>query len=364
MRATRAEINTRQFRKNIQHIKSTLDKNCALCLTVKANAYGHGLTQMSNISQDIVDMFAVAAVDEGIDLRNSGITKPILVLSAHLEEEIPDICRYNLTPIISHDEFLGAYQYWAEHFGMVLNVHLKIDTGMGRTGVSPSRAKHTAEQILLYSGLRLEGICTHFANSDDTAFTAGQLSVFNDVLAELPSVTYVHTANSGAILNNPASHFNMVRAGIAAYGYAKDPAIAPVLALKSKITVEKLIPAGHSVSYDSTWTADKDTKIGVIPIGYADGYFRALSNKAFVLVDGRPCSVLGRVCMDQIVVELPADGNYMGKDVILYNDSTGLNADIVAGWAVSAGADSSDLAEAGEFKKQRHQINKFTLCAT
>lgn len=338
LRATRAEINISQFKKNLTVFKNTIGKDKQLCLAVKGNAYGHGLIAMSYHAQGLVDVLAVATVQEGVSIREEGITLPIFVLSSHLEKEISILCRYHLIPMVSHGAFLEQYQYWASYYKMSLPLHLKVDTGMGRAGVMPTEALALAQKINSYPNLSLEGLCTHFATADsDTAFTHKQITLFNQIIQEFreheinpPSI---HAANSAGVLSSSESHFTLVRVGIGAYGYGDHPDLKPVMSLKSKILLEKIIPQGHPVSYDCTWIAPKDTKIGIVPVGYADGYFRALSNKAKVMIDGVLYPVLGKICMDQIVVALPIDGSYLEKDVYLYGDRPDLNAETLAEWA-------------------------------
>ena len=338
LRATRVEINVEQFKKNLLVFKNIIGKDKPLCLAVKGNAYGHGLIAMAHHAQAVVDILAVATVNEGVQLRESGILIPILVLSAHLEKEIPILCQYKLTPLISHGESLSSYQYWAEYFNITLSLHLKIDTGMSRAGVLPELALALAQNITKFPNLFLEGICTHLAVADGgeewKKFTDKQISTFKKVIDTLQQHSIkpplIHAANSFGILCHPESHFTMARVGIGAYGYAEHPALKPVMEFKTKITIVKTIAKGSSVSYGCTWVAPEDTKIGIVPVGYADGYMRCLSNKAKVLIDGKFYPVLGRVCMDQMAIALPDDDSCMEKDVLLYGNHPELNANTLA----------------------------------
>ncbi len=334
LRATRAEISIKNFKNNLNFFKHKIE-NRPLCLAVKANSYGHGLIQMAKHAKDIVGFLAVSSVNEGVRLRESGITLPVFVMLAHIKSEIPIICKYNLTPFVSHGEFLEQYQECAEYHGIKLNIHIKVDTGMGRAGLMPKEVLDVAKKVLTYKNLNLEGLCTHFASADDNKlFTNKQISVFKSVIDELQqnniSPKYIHAANSWGIMHYPDSYFTLARVGIGAYGYVDNQNIKPVMSFKSKVTIEKIIPKGHGVSYGCTWVAKEDTKIGIVPVGYGDGYMRCLSGKSKVLIDGKLYPVLGRVCMDQIVVALPKDQNCLEKDVVLFGDHKELNAQTLA----------------------------------
>lgn len=340
LRATRVEINIAQFQQNLLALKNIVQQR-PLCLAVKGNAYGHGLTSIVEYAKDIVDIFAVATVGEGIKLRDSGVTHPIFVMSAHLECEIPLLCQYRLIPFVSHPNFLQQYQYWSEYYKIILPIHIKVDTGMGRAGAMPNEILSLSQQISLYPNLLLEGICTHFAMADDIddSFTNQQINLFQEIVTTLQqhgiTPPLVHATNTAGIMHYPSSYFTLVRAGIGAYGYNTSyKEIQPILSFKSKITIVKIIPKGHGVSYGGSWVAKKDTTVGVIPVGYADGYMRSLSNKANVIIDGMLCPVIGKICMDQIVVELPNfEKNWLETDVLLFGNQQGLTASTVAEWA-------------------------------
>lgn len=338
LRATRAEINLSLFKQNIQIFQNKLGSERKICLAVKGNAYGHGLIPMSHVAQNLVDMLAVATVDEGVQLRESGIICPILLLSIHTREEIPSIVSYHLTPLISHDYFLEDYQYWAYHFQCSLAIHIKVDTGMGRAGFFIEEVLPVIKKIQQCPNLLLEGIATHFAVAGDgldgQTFTEQQIHLFSQLINSLKSqqinIPYIHAANGAGILHYPSSYFTMGRFGIGAYGYEDYSGLKPVLALKTKISIIKTIKKGNSVSYGCTWKAPNDTQIGILPIGYADGYFRNLSNKGKVLINDTFYSVVGRVCMDQMMIAIPKLPNALGKDVLLYGDHPNLNAHTIA----------------------------------
>lgn len=339
LRATRVEINISQFHHNLLVFKKMIGDK-PLCLAIKGNAYGHGLVSMAFHAQEFVDVFGVATVGEGIKLRENGITQAIFVMSSHVENEIPLLCQYKLTPFVSHGVYIDKYQYWAEYYQMMFPIHLKIDTGMGRSGVMPDNALFIAQKILDSPNLILEGLCTHFAMADESEsiYTSQQLQIFQKIIDTLQlngiSPPLIHAANTAGIINFRESHFTLARLGIGAYGYANHEEIAPVLSFKSKITIVKTIPKGYTVSYGCTWTAQKTTTIGIIPVGYADGYQRSLSNKAKVMIKGQLYPIIGVVCMDQIMVELPNNSQlWLEEDVLLYGNDSYLNADTVARWA-------------------------------
>ena len=333
-RATRAEISTSALNHNISLIKQRIGTS-KLCLVLKANAYGHGLAPFAELTQEIAHSFAVATVSEAVKIRESGVNKPILILSPHLKEEIPALIDYNLIPLISHPEYLSTYSQIAKKRKIRIPVHLKIDTGMSRCGVFPEDALDLAKDIVNSEGLELSGLCTHYANADEAwgkESVLEQFALFEKVRVSLEGAGInpgtLHTANTGASILYPETHKDMVRVGLGIYGYfdACDIGLKPILSLKSKIMLAKTIKAGMKVSYGHTWTAQKDTQIGIVPAGYADGYTRHLSNKGKVLIEGNFYPIVGRVCMDQMVVDISGLQNPLEKDVLLYGDHPVLNA--------------------------------------
>jgi alanine racemase len=289
-----------------------------LCVSVKANAYGHGAVAVSRCALETgAEYLAVAAVSEGAELRAAGITAPILLLSQALPEELPEIVSLNLTPLISDTEFIGEAARTAEQSGKRLNVHLKVDTGMGRMGCRPEEAASLAEKIVSQKGLFLEGTATHLSVSDslepdDMAYTKEQLRRFREAVVSKKGAGIepgiVHAANSGALLFHEDSYFDMIRPGIFLYGYSSGE-VKPVMELRSAVVSIKMVKKGEAVSYGRTWIAPNDTFIGVIPVGYADGLPRHLSNNHSVLIrsggsQGKTYPLAGRICMDQCMVNL------------------------------------------------------------
>lgn len=309
-------------------------------MTVKADAYGHGVQEVVHAAlAEGVEYLAVAAVDEGAELRSVGITAPVLLLSLPLLDEVPDIVRLGLTPIVAGEEHLSAIEGEAGRQGRVVDVHLKVDTGMGRIGCKPEEAPNFARRISASSRLRLGGIGTHFPVADmnaekHEAFTRAQIAALAAVVAEVRRLGIdpgmVHAANSGAIVSYPESHFDLVRPGIVLYGYYSSHQqsrrfdFRPVMELESRIVFIKRVPAGTGISYGLTYHTSEETTIATIPCGYGDGYSRLLSGKAKVLVNGKLCPIAGTVCMDQLMIDLgPQNAAKLFDRVVLFGPDDG-----------------------------------------
>jgi alanine racemase len=319
-RPTYAEVNLDAIRSNCRALQSLLGPTIKLMGIVKADAYGHGAVPVAKTLQDeSVAMLAVAMVEEGAELRQAGLRVPILVMGPLPADEIPAAIEYELTPTVDDAETARELDRAAAARGRRLAVHLKIDTGMNRLGVRADQVAETATAIARMDHLVLEGAYTHFAcaGDEDGETTDRQIQQFEQALAVLraahvpPSV--IHSANSAAILRLGAACGGMVRPGLALYGIR--PAFAsqsgpaatplkPALALRSRVVHLKRVRRGEGASYDHTWRAQRDSWIGILPVGYADGYPRALSNRAQVRVAGRLCPVVGTVCMDATLVDL------------------------------------------------------------
>jgi len=307
MRATKAIIHLDNLKHNITQIKQTLAPETKICLPVKADAYGHGAVRTAIAAiRAGVSYLAVASVQEGIELREAGIVAPIISLSLPILEEIDSI--NELTRVADVQKKTVA-------------VHLKVDTGMSRIGCRPSEAVKLATQIVRAKHLRLQGVATHFAVADsdsesDRAFTKGQLERFSDAVEAIRQtgihIPLVHAANSGAVQLLPEARFDMVRPGLLAYGYlpvqnaATAIDVKPVMELVTQVVLIKQIRAGTCVSYGRNWTAPQDTYIATLPIGYADGLRRALSPGLKVRIGNEFFPIVGRICMDQCMVDLGA----------------------------------------------------------
>lgn len=322
MRATRALIHLDNLKFNIMQIKRVIDPAAKICLPVKADAYGHGAVRTAIAAiRAGVSYLAVASVQEGIELREAGIVAPIISLSLPILEEIDAIIEYKLEPLVIDEAFITDLSRAADAQKKTVLVHLKIDTGMSRIGCSPSEAVKLATQIVRAKHLQLQGAATHFAVADSTAeseraFTKTQLDRFTAAIAQIKQagipIPLIHAANSGAVQLFPEAQFDMVRPGLLAYGYSPVPKhvcpieVKPVMELITQVVLIKQIRAGTSVSYGRKWTAAQDTYIATLPIGYADGLRRALSPGLKVRIGNEFFPIIGRICMDQCMVDLGA----------------------------------------------------------
>jgi len=331
MRPTYLEVNLPQLRKNLQAIRAHV-RLARVMPMVKANAYGHGVDGVATFLEPDVDAFGVALVEEAVHLRSLGITKPILVAGGTLPEQLPLFLEYDLILTASSPELLVAAEAAAQSAGKKLSAHLKIDTGMERVGVHDYEAESFLKGSLKCKNVLIEGIYTHFANSEDPKLTHArvQLERFQEVLRfyekrSLPSPMR-HMANSAAILQFPESHMDLVRPGLILYGVypvgvTQTIEIAPALRWISQVAYSKITRPGHPVSYGSLWQSEVETRIITIPCGYADGYFRRMTNQAQVMVNGKKYPQVGRICMDQFMVNAGQDDIRVGDEVLLLGDS-------------------------------------------
>ncbi|MGL5254735.1 MAG: alanine racemase [Brevinema sp.] len=332
------EINISKYLSNIRFLKSLLAPSTKLNICMKANAYGHGLSAMSQIACQLADSFSVATVNEAVILRELGIPNPIILLSPHHKDEVETIAHYHLEPIIGNTDLLDAY----ENTGKKIKLHLKIDTGMSRIGCMPNEAAKIAIEIQSRSNLKLEGVCTHFADSEeDPEGTQRQISEFELACSLLEEKDLLpltrHVCNSAGLLHHPEAHYDMVRTGSATVGYVLDqyphpkfPEIRFCASLKSRILAIKRIPEGAKVSYGGTWTAKRPTTIGIIPAGYADGLPIGMHNKASFLIDEHLAPVRGKVCMDQTMLDVTDIPNPLGKEVLIFGDHPSQNLSAMA----------------------------------
>lgn len=331
VRPTVAEIDLSAIAFNYNQIRNIVGSRVKIAPAVKADAYGHGAIE---VSRTLIEcgayMLCVATPDEAIELRDAGIRHPILLLQTILPDQIPDIVNYGIRVTICDIDTAKALSGYAYKHETQVNVHVKVDTGMGRIGVPCEEAVSFVEQIVNMPGLRLEGLFTHFpsADEDDLSYTANQVNEINRICDCLSKsgigVAIRHAANSAAILNMPGSWLDMVRPGIMIYGHRDfvplmDVELRPALTLKSKIVFLKWVPPGRPVSYNRTYITKKDTLIATVPIGYADGYNRGLSNKGVALVRGTRVPIIGRICMDQLMMDVTSVPNVeQGDEVVLY----------------------------------------------
>ncbi|MBN3039351.1 MAG: alanine racemase [Candidatus Omnitrophica bacterium] len=333
-RPTWAEIDLNAIRYNLSQIKKIIGwekkKSTKIMVVVKANAYGHGLIEVARaLEKQEVDYLGVASLDEAIALRKSEIKLPILVLGSILPEEVPHALQHDIALTLCNKELAQEIEKKAGQADKIVPVHLKIDTGMGRIGVWHEQAFDFVKALKRMKHIYLEGIYTHFASaSRDNFFTGFQLEAFEDLLKKLAQENihfdYRHAANSIAVVDIKKSHFNLVRPGIIVYGmypkrsFAKILKLKPALSLKTRIVYIKDVPPGRSISYGRTYITERATRIATLPIGYADGYGRILSNKASVLVKGKKAPVVGKVTMDQIMIDVGhIKGVKVGDEVVL-----------------------------------------------
>ncbi len=342
MRPTYLEVNLTQLKKNVEAIHARVG-GAKIMPMVKANAYGHGVDGVAPFIEPYVDYLGVAIVEEGIRLRELGIRKPILVAGGTLPEQVPFFAEYDLTLTASSLNILDAVEEVSRSTGTRIKVHLKIDTGMERVGVR----EYEAEPFLLNASackhINVEGIYTHLANSElpDRKYSLMQLERFQEVLDlyskhSLPVPLLRHMCNSGGILQLPEAYFDMVRPGVLFYGIypgaelARTVDVRPALTWRSRVAYSKRTRPGRPVSYGSLWQAEVETGIVTVPCGYADGYFRRMTNHAQVLIGQKKYPQVGRICMDQFMVDVGEDDIKIGEEVILLG--AGIRAEDLAQW--------------------------------
>lgn len=334
-RPTQAQISFKNLRNNISVIRDIVGKRKIMGI-VKANAYGHGLVEISKeMSRIGIDYLGVAYIEEALLLKQHDIHTPILVLGGLDNEQIDMYLENNIDIPGSSIEKLEHISKRAVELNKQADVHLKIDTGMGRIGVQWDRKEEFLEKAYTLPNLNIIGIFSHFANSySDMEYTQKQINRFKTVLDYLEEKyvlpELIHMANTGAIMHNlEESFFTMVRPGKFAYGYSydekEDKRLKPVMTFKTEISYFKFLEKGKDIGYDRTYTTDKDTRIVTLPIGYADGYPRSLSNKGNVFLNGKKYPVVGLVCMDQMMVDIGRDGEaYVGDSVELWGENISL----------------------------------------
>ena len=325
------------IRHNLAGIRARVGRERAILMAVKADAYGHGAVVVSRMLErtGTADWLGVATVPEGIALRAAGIGLPILKLSPVFPDEVREAVAADLRVTVGGPADINPLVAAARAAGRPVAVHLKVDTGMGRIGVLPADAAELARAVEDAAPLRLEGVFTHLSASDCPAFdevTAAQLRAFSGCVREIEQaigrrIELVHAANSGGILAHEASWLSMVRPGIMAYGYRPDPTtpqtmtLTPALTWTSRVSFVKRVPEGTPIGYGMTWHAPRDTWIGTVPIGYGDGFSRALGGRGQLIVGARAYPVIGRVCMDQSMIDLgPRTSVRVGDDVTVIGE--------------------------------------------
>lgn len=361
-RPTRAEINLDALERNLAQIKQSAGAHKSILAVVKADAYGHGAVRVARaLEANGVNFLGVATCEEGMELRKASISTPIIVLGGAFGEQGTCVREYDLIPVVYNLESAQALALCAGTNSRKIKVHIKIDTGMGRLGILPGKIKPFFEGLQELKGLEIHGILTHLAdtNGDSHAgntFTRHQIDLFEQILAELDRSgihpSYTHLANSAAIITGLPHSCNLVRPGIMLYGIypargmEQHLPLTPVMRLTSKIVSLKAVPRGTTISYGRTFTCDRESLIAIVPIGYADGYSRALSNRGEVLVHGKRAPVTGVVCMDMTMIDVTDI-----PGVALYDD------------VVLLGAQDNELITAQEIADRTHTIPYEVLCA-
>lgn len=336
MRPTVAEIDLSAVSFNIKEIKKRVQP-AKIMAVVKANAYGHGALEICKQAiQSGVEYLGVACGEEGVAMRKAGVDAPILVFSSSGLNRTDPYLEYNLEATVFDEAGLYNLTQSARRSGKKAVVHVKVDTGMNRMGINWQQAPEFVEKVYNIPEIQVQGLYTHFANSDslDKSFAILQLQRFKQVIARLEEmgihVPLKHAANSGAILDLPDTYFDIVRPGILLYGYypavdmVKSMNLKPAMTFKTRVLYIKEIERGESVSYDRTFIADKKTLVASLPVGYGDGYNRLLSNNGQVLVGGKRYPIIGRVCMDLIMIDLLDNRDIkVGDEVILMGTQGG-----------------------------------------
>lgn len=328
-RATWAEINLGAIAHNLQEIKKKVAP-AEIMAVIKADAYGHGLKEVARVAlENNARYLGVSTVEEGVQLRKQ-TTTPILVFGGFFENQIKACLEHDLELTLFDFERAGALSKQAQASGNSAKVHIKVDTGMTRVGVHWQESLDFICRVSELRYVKIVGIYTHFASADakDKSFAKTQLQRFQKVLTELEmrniQIPLKHTANSGAILDLPESYFDMVRPGVSIYGYypsfeaTESINLQPAMSFKSQVVAVKQVESGTKISYDSTYETVKQTKIVTVPVGYADGYNRLLSNQGEVLIRGKRYPVVGQVCMDFIMVDIGLENDIQtGDEVVL-----------------------------------------------
>lgn len=328
----RADINLDAIRKNIMTMKSCIPEGKKLLAVIKANAYGHGAIEVAEALDELADYYGVAFIDEAVELRNAGVSKPILILG-HTDEQLFDILiEKDITQTIYSFEQAKILSDLAVKKGKKAIVHIKIDTGMNRIGFSCRKESVAViADITELPGINVEGIYTHYYLADvvDKSWANEQLLRYTNMVnwLEQEGITFAirHISNSAGIMEMPNDTYDMVRSGIATYGlYPSDEmdkkacVLYPAMELKTHITHVKMVPAGETIGYGATYTVPKDKMIATVEVGYADGYPRALSNQGKMLVHGQYAPIVGRVCMDQTMIDVSHIENVeVGDEVVL-----------------------------------------------
>ncbi|MFW5986012.1 MAG: alanine racemase [Halanaerobiales bacterium] len=326
-----AEVDLKNVKFNLAQVRNLIAENTEIMAVVKADAYGHGVIPVAEaLIEEGVDRLAVALPGEGQELRQAGIDLPVQILGEVLPSQVEALMNYDLIPTLCKRKTAFGLNEIAGGKGKKVKVHIKVDTGMGRIGKRPEEAVDYIKFVSDLPHLEIEGIMTHFARADEhnKDYTYEQWESFKNVLAGVRAagieIPLVQVANSAAILDLPEMNLDLVRPGIMLYGLLPSGEIKnkvelkPVLSWKARIVYIKEVPPGSGISYGTTFITERPTEVATIPLGYADGYSRLLSNKGEVLIRGQRAPILGRVCMDQFMVDVTdIPGTAVGDEVVL-----------------------------------------------
>lgn len=333
-----ADIDLSAVRKNIETLRGFLPAGKKMLAVIKANAYGHGAIEVAEAVADLTDYYGVACLDEAVELRNAGVEKPILILGVTDESQFSELVAHHVTQTVFTMEQAKALSETAVSLGIKAKLHIKLDTGMNRIGFACTEENaDIIAEITKLPGIEAEGIYTHYYKADEKDKTSalGQLQLYTHVLnwLEQRGVTFPirHISNSAGIMEMPNDTYDMVRAGIAIYGlYPSEEmnreacVLYPAMAFKTHITNVKWVLSGESIGYGGTYVLTEDKRIATIGVGYADGYPRALSNQGRVLVNGSYAPIVGRVCMDQTMIDVThLPEVQVGDEVVLFGSQGG-----------------------------------------
>ncbi|MBR1856400.1 MAG: alanine racemase [Oribacterium sp.] len=342
LRRTWAEINLDNLAFNYKKIREYIGENVKFLGVVKADAYGHGSVQVASKLQSLgADYLAVSSIDEAMELRVNDVTMPILILGHTPKEQVDRLISYDITQAVTCEAKAIEYNEEALRLGKTLKIHIKVDTGMSRLGYicEGDYFRHGVDGIVdacELPGLEPEGIFTHFAVSDEAGeeyveYTRHQFKLFTDIIDAVEKKIGMkfkirHCANTGATVDYPETYLDMVRPGLLLYGYgdyAKRLGLKPIMTMKTTVSTIKIYPVGTKISYGGLFTTTKDrTRIGVVPYGYADGFFRSLSNKYSVMTSDGPAEVRGRICMDMCMIDLTDKPNVgVGSEIEIFGEN-------------------------------------------
>lgn len=347
---TWAEIDLDALKCNIKEIRKITSPKAMVMAVVKADAYGHGAVECSRLLlENGADRLAVSCFDEALQLRRDGINAPILILGASYDEEAKGIVSHDITACVFSHDFAHALSQAAKELNKTAKIHIKLDTGMSRigyvSGIDDEAVTDEIMRIAALDNIEIEGVFSHFSTADerDSAYTRLQLERFLSVCRLLKkkglNIPVRHIANSAAIMMYPETHLDMVRAGNILYGlYPSEEVdknrlhLKKVMTLKSRITMVKELCEDRGVSYGKMYITERKTRIATVPIGYADGYTRMLNGKAQMLADGQPVDVIGKICMDQCMIDVTNVHNInAGDEVVIFGADT-VTADTLASW--------------------------------